>query len=167
MQWVDLVMLGVLSISIIVGLVRGFVFELLSLFGWVVSYFVARWFADDLAPYIPVGRPGGGLNLGASFALLFVVTLLAWAITSRLLRFLIHATPLSLPDRLLGAAFGLLRGFVVLLVATTLVTVTPLAKSAPWQASAGARWSVAALESLRPMLPLQLSNRLPAPVQVR
>ncbi len=161
MQWVDLAMLGVLSISVIVGMVRGFVFEVLSLVGWVVAYLVARWFAADLAVHIPIGKPGSAVNHAVGFAILFIAALLLWAIASRLLRFLIHASPLSLPDRALGAGFGLLRGLVLLMAAATVITVTPLAKTPAWQASRGAQWLHSALGSLRPLLPSQLSNHLP------
>lgn len=167
MQWVDLVMLGALSVSVVVGLVRGFVFEVLSLLGWFVAYFAARWFAAELGPYVPVGKPGTGLNHAASFAALFIATLLAWALASRLLRFLIHATPLSLPDRVLGGTFGLLRGLVLLLAVATVIATTPLANSPAWKTSHGARWLHAALDGLRPMLPSQLANHLPAPGTVR
>jgi membrane protein required for colicin V production len=167
MQWVDLIMLGVLSISVIVGLVRGLVFEVLSVLGWFAAYFVARWFAVELGPYLPVGQPGSALNYAASFAALFIAALLVWALASRLLRFLIHATPLSLPDRLLGGAFGLLRGLVLLLAVATVVAMTPLANAPGWKTSHGARWLHVALDGLRPLLPSQLSNHLPAPGTVR
>jgi membrane protein required for colicin V production len=162
MQWVDLAMLAVLLLSVIVGLVRGFVFEVLSLAGWFVAYFTAHWFAAELAPYVPVGKPGSALNHGAAFAALFIAALIVWAIASRLLRFLIHATPLSLPDRLLGAAFGLARGLLMLLVAATVIAYTPLVKSPLWQGSLGAHWLHSALDGLRPLLPPQVSNHLPA-----
>ncbi|MCR5882989.1 CvpA family protein [Rhizobacter sp. J219] len=161
MQWVDLVMLGILAISVIVGLVRGFVFEVLSLAGWLVAYLVARWFAADVAVHIPVGKPGSAVNHAVGFVALFIAVLLLWAIVSRLLRFLIHASPLSLPDRALGAGFGLLRGLVLLLAAATVIMVTPLAKSPPWRASQGAQWLHSALDGLRPLLPPQLSTHLP------
>jgi membrane protein required for colicin V production len=161
-QWVDLAMLGLLAISVIVGLVRGFVFELLSLAGWFAAYFLAQWFAGDVAPMIPVGRPGGPLNHAAGFAALFIVVLVAWAIVSRVLRFLIHATPLSIPDRLLGGLFGLLRGLLILLAAATVISHTPAVKSPAWQASHGAHWLQVALDGLRPLLPASVSTHLPA-----
>ncbi len=163
MPWVDLVLAGVLVISVIVGLVRGFVFEVLSLLGWFVAYFAAHWFAGDLAPHIPVGTPGSGINHATAFAALFVGVLLLWALSSRLLRFLIHASPLSLPDRALGAGFGLLRGLLLLLAVTTVISLTPLVKSPTWQASQGAQWLHAVLTGLRPVLPPQLLQHLPAP----
>ena len=55
--WVDAVMLGALVLSVIVGLMRGFVFELLSLVGWVAAYFAAQWFTPMLAPMLTTLSP--------------------------------------------------------------------------------------------------------------
>ena len=162
MQWVDIVLASVLVLSVLVGLVRGFVFEVLSLLGWFVAYFAAQWLAPEVAPHIPVGKTGSGINHAAAFTAIFVAVLLVWAVASRLLRFLIRATPLSLPDRLLGGAFGLLRGLVVLLAAATVISITPLTKSPAWQASQGAQWLQVTLGALRPVLPPQLLQHLPA-----
>jgi membrane protein required for colicin V production len=167
MQWVDLILAGILALSVVVGLVRGFVFEVLSLLGWFVAYFAAQWLAPDVAPHIPVGNPGSGVNHAAAFAAVFIAALLVWALGSRLLRLLIHATPLSVPDRLLGATFGLLRGLVLLLAAATVISLTPLVKLPAWQASQGAQWLQAAISGLRPVLPPQLLKHLPAFGSVR
>jgi membrane protein required for colicin V production len=167
MQWIDLVLAGVLGVSIIVGLVRGFVFEVLSLLGWFAAYFTAQWLAPEAAPHIPVGRPGSGINHAAAFAAVFVAALLLWTVGSRLLRLLIHASPLSLPDRVLGGIFGLLRGLVLLLAVTTVISLTPLMKSPVWQASQGARWLQVALDTLRPVLPPQILQHLPTSGTVR
>jgi membrane protein required for colicin V production len=159
--WVDVVFVGVLLASVIVGLVRGLVFEVLSLAGWVVAYFVAQWFAPDVAPHLPVGRPGSAVNVGAAFAATFIAVLIAWSLLSRLVRLLLHATPLSLVDRALGAGFGLVRGVVVLLVLTTLVMFTSFAKSNAWRESRGAVWAGEALQGIKPMLPPQIAGHLP------
>jgi membrane protein required for colicin V production len=167
MHWVDIVLACVLALSVIVGLVRGVVFEVLSLLGWFVAYFAAQWLAADLAPHIPVGKPGSGINHAAAFAAIFVAALLVWALGSRLLRLLIHATPLGVPDRLFGGVFGLLRGTVLLLAVATVISLTPLIKSPVWQASQGAQWLQVALNGLRPVLPPQLLQHLPASGNVR
>jgi len=153
LSWLDWTLLAVLAASVVVGLVRGFVFECLSLAGWVVAWFVAQWGAPQLAPHLPVGATGSALNLGAAFALSFVAALIVWTLLSRLVRLLIHATPLSLPDRLLGALFGLLRGGVLLLAVATVVALTPASQSTAWRTSHGARWLGVALASLKPLLP--------------
>ena len=68
---VDWVLLALMAVSVAVGVVRGFVFELLSLLGWVVAWFAAQWGSPLLAPHVPVGAPGSGLNAGVSFGLAF------------------------------------------------------------------------------------------------
>ena len=153
LSWLDWSLLAALALSVVVGLVRGFVFECLSLAGWLVAWFAAQWGAPMLAPRLPVGTPGSALQMGAAFALSFLGALLVWALLSRLVRLLIHATPLSLPDRLLGAVFGLLRGLVLLLALATVVALTPASQSPGWRASQGARWLGVALATLKPLLP--------------
>ena len=162
LSWLDWTLAAVLAASMVVGLARGFVFECLSLAGWVVAWFVAQWGAPLLAPYIPVGRAGSALNLGLAFVLGFVAVLVVWALLARLVRLLIHATPLSLPDRALGALFGLLRGAVLLLAVATLVAFTPASQSPVWRSSHGARWLGVALASLKPYLPASAARLLRA-----
>ena len=153
LSWLDWTLLSVLALSMLVGLVRGFVFECLSLAGWVVAWFAAQWTSPSLAPYIPLGTPGSALNLGLAIALAFIGALIIWALLARLVRMVIHATPLSVMDRLLGAVFGLLRGSVLLLAVATVVALTPASQSKGWRASEGARWLGQALATLKPLLP--------------
>ena len=160
--WVDACLFGVLVLSIIVGAVRGLVFEVLSLAGWIVAYFVALWATPMLAPHLPIGAPDSALNQGASFASAFVLTLIVWSLLSRVVRSLIHATPLRPVDRLLGGGFGLLRGGLVLLLVAALVGFTPAARSTAWQASVGARYLHAALGEIKPTLPPDVARFLPA-----
>ncbi len=151
--WVDWALLAVLLLSLLVGLWRGLVFELLALAGWLAAWFAAHWSAPTLAPHVPVGTPGGSFNLGVAFALAFAGALLAWALAARLVRLLTHATPLAVPDRLLGGVFGTLRGAVLLLALASVVALTPAAQSHDWRASQGARWLGHLLLVLEPLLP--------------
>lgn len=161
LPWIDWALLAVLALSVIVGLMRGFVFEVLSLVGWLVAWFGAQWLAPVLSPHIPLGTPGSASNMAACYVIGFVGILIAWVLLAKLVRLLIHATPLSFPDRLLGAGFGLLRGGVLLLAVATVVALTPVAQSAPWQRSEGARWLGIAMLGLKPLLPGELARYLP------
>ena len=159
--WVDWALLAVLVLSVAVGLWRGLVFEVLSLLGWIAAYIAAQVLAPVLAPMLPVGKEGSALNHAAAFALVFVVALVLWALLSRLLRALIHATPLQVVDRVLGGGFGLLRGAVLLLAVATVVVLTPAQRSSAWQRSQGAAWLTALLNGLKPVLPDAIAQRLP------
>jgi membrane protein required for colicin V production len=158
--WVDALLLVVLLASVVIGIVRGFVFEVLSLLGWIAAWFGAQWAAPQLAPALPVGTPGGALNLGAAFAICFVLALVLWALLARLIRLLIHATPLSVPDRLLGAGFGALRAGVLGLALATVVGLTPAAQSQGWRQSQGARWLGEVIVLLKPLLPAEAQRWL-------
>jgi membrane protein required for colicin V production len=160
--WVDGTFLLVVALSVLVGLVRGFVFECLSLAGWVVAWFGAAWAAPQLAPHLPVGTPGSALNLAAALTLSFVAVLVAWGLLSRLVRLVVHATPLSVPDRLLGGGFGALRAGVLLLAVAAVVALTPAAQSQAWRAATGARWLELTLQAVKPLLPESASRRMPA-----
>ncbi len=170
----DWVMVAMVAVSLLVGVVRGFVFESLSLAGWVVAWFGAQWAAPLLAPHLPIGpsgpsgpsgpigQPGTPLNHGAAFVVAFVAALIIWALLARVVRMLIHATPLSGIDRVLGAGFGLLRGLVILLALASVVAMTPAVKSHAWQRSQGARILVKTLLALKPLLPESAARLLPA-----
>ena len=160
--WVDWVLLAVLVTSVVIGLVRGLVFEVLSLLGWLAAYIAAQAFSADLAPHLAVGTPGSALNAAAAFALTFVLALIAWMLMARLVRLLIHATPLTLIDRTFGAAFGLVRALVLLLAVATIVSYTPAVRAASWQASHGAAWLGQLLAGLKPVLPHAVVRHLPA-----
>ena len=111
----DLVFSTAPPMSAVVGVWRGLVFELMSLFGWVVAYVAAQAFSPQVGAYIPLGTPGSAMHQAFAFFATFVGSLLVWALLARLVRMAIQATPLTVPDRLLGGGFGLLRGLVVLL----------------------------------------------------
>jgi membrane protein required for colicin V production len=155
--WVDIVLLSVLGLSVLIGLWRGFVFEILSLLGWVVAFFIANATGPLLADYLPLGEPGSQLRLWAAYLLVFVLVLVTCTLFARMLRALVSATPLSLVDHLLGAVFGAVRGLVILVVAGLLVTLSPWAGSPAWKSSHGPLWVGLALEGLKPVLPQSLN----------
>jgi membrane protein required for colicin V production len=160
--WIDWTLLAVLALSVLIGLVRGFVFEVLSLAGWLAAWFGAQWAAPQAAPHVPIGTAGSALNIAASFVLCFLAVLIVWALLARLVRLLLHATPLSLADRALGAGFGLVRGAVLLLALATVVMLTPAASSPTWRSSHGALWLGVAINGLKPLLPQAVASKLPA-----
>jgi membrane protein required for colicin V production len=160
--WVDWSLLTVLAVSVVLGLARGFVFELMALAGWVVAWMAAQWFTPAVQPHFEAlaGLDGSGPRL-AAFVAVFAGTLLAWSLLARAVKLLLHATPLSVPDRVLGAGFGVLRGAVLLLVLATVVGLTPAAQSQAWRASHGAHWLVLSLQAARPLLPQAAHHVLP------
>jgi membrane protein required for colicin V production len=159
--WVDLTLLALLGLSVLIGMARGLVFELMSLIGWVVAYVAAQVWSPRLLAYMPIGAAGSSLQQGAAFVVSFIGVLIAWSLLARLVRLGLHATPLTLIDRMLGAGFGFLRGGVLLLVLATAVAFTPAVRSQPWQDSHAAAWLGQALQGIKPVLPDEVARHLP------
>lgn len=149
----DAALVGVVLLSLLVGWVRGFAFEVLSLLGWLAAWFVAVVYSPQWAIHLPVGPPASRLNLAATLIATFIATLILWGLGARLVRLLIHATPLSLIDRVLGSLFGLLRGLVIGLTVAALLPLTPWANGRIWRDSAIAGLLDEALAELRPLWP--------------
>ncbi|AVJ55493.1 bacteriocin production protein [Idiomarina sp. OT37-5b] len=135
MLWIDFSIIGIIAISTLVSLVRGFIKEAVSLVIWVAAFFIASQFYQDLAVYI-TQLQDPMLRNGAAIAILFVVTLILGAIVNYILSKLVEHTGLSGTDRVLGLVFGALRG--VLIVAALLFfmdSFTGLSDSQWWQDS--------------------------------
>jgi membrane protein required for colicin V production len=156
LSWVDLAFAAVLLISIGIGLWRGLIFEVMSLAGWVVAYFAASPLApvvEDLLPVSMTSKFGPAALHVVALAIAFFFVLLVWSLASRLVKTLIHATPLSVVDRLGGAGFGALRGVFIALLLVLIIGASPLAESSTWRASRAAPVLTGVLQDAAPLLP--------------
>ncbi len=160
--WVDIALLLLLAASVLLGLWRGLVFELLSIAGWIVAYFACPFLAPWIAAWLPTERIGPSLLHIASLVLAFILIVIVWGLAAKLLRALIHASPLSVFDRLLGGGFGVLRGLLVCLLVVVVVSMTPAVTSPTWQASVMAPRLQQLLQQMRPVLPEDLVKLIPA-----
>lgn len=160
MTVLDLILTGVLVFSLLLGAWRGLVYEVLSVLGWAVSFYAAQWFAPQVATWLPLQSASNALRYAAAFVLVFIAAVFVAGLLAALLKKLVNAIGLRPVDRTLGAAFGVLRGVIMLLVATVVVNMTALKSSDWWMASKGAPVLTATLGSLKPLLPEQFANYL-------
>jgi len=151
LNWVDNVFLAIFFISAIAGLMRGLVKEVISLITWVAAFVVASLFATPVAQYFTssqsvqsvvssassaVGSNAAAtsvsmLSVGISYVILFVVTLIVGSIFNYILSKAVEGQGISFFNRLLGAVFGLARGFLLVLIVVFLVQMTALQQQ-PW-----------------------------------
>lgn len=136
MNWVDLTILGVIAISALVSLIRGFVREALSLVSWVIAFFVASRFYKDVSPLLADYLQDPFLRDGGAILLLFLLTLIVGSLINYLIGILVDKSGLTGTDRVLGMVFGGLRGvLVVAAILFVLDSFTGLNSSAGWQQS--------------------------------
>jgi membrane protein required for colicin V production len=157
----DWLLLGVLVLSMALGLWRGLVYEVMSVLGWVASFVLAQLYATAAAAELPLGTMSEPLRYAAGFAAVFVASAFAGGLLAFITKKLIEAVGLRPVDRMLGAAFGFVRGMVLLLALAVLAALTPLHSAALWQESWGAAVLTTALKGLKPVLPEDFGKYLP------
>nr|WP_216819440.1 MULTISPECIES: CvpA family protein [unclassified Gilliamella] len=135
MNWVDYAIIGVIILSALISIVRGFVKEALSLISWVLAFFIASRFYMYITSYLTY-FDSDVIRIAVAIAILFISTLIVCAIISYIIGQLVQKTGLSGTDRVLGICFGVLRGIlVVALVLFFIDTFTPLSQSQEWKQS--------------------------------
>ncbi len=135
MIWVDIVIPGIIAISALFSLIRGFVREALSLLGWLAAVWVALTFTKDFADLLLTGISAPSIRMVVSFTILFVVTLVITALVNHLAGSLVVKTGLSSTDRMIGMVFGIARGVLVVAVLVLLAGMTTIPQDPWWQQS--------------------------------
>lgn len=161
MALLDWIGLSVLLLSMLLGLVRGLVYELMSLAGWIAAFLCAQWFAAGVADWLPIGEAGAVWRYPLAFVLVFIAVAFGVGLLATLTRKMIAAVGLRPVDRMLGAVFGVARAAVALLVAAVVVHLMALSDGPLWKESRGAIVLDAALQSVKPALPEKLASYLP------
>jgi membrane protein required for colicin V production len=114
MNSTDYLVLAAILISAIVGALRGFLREAVALGAWIIALFVAWHFSDLIEPHLGGLIGTSEVKPWAARVIIVALILLLGAAIGALLTHFIRLSIFSGLDRLLGFAFGLLRGFVLL-----------------------------------------------------
>ncbi|MEN9619507.1 MAG: hypothetical protein RL406_1744 [Pseudomonadota bacterium] len=158
---VDWILLAVLGLSLLLGMWRGIVQEVLSLVGWGAAFYVSQMYAPLAAAWLPMEGSSQMLRYAAGFVVVFVAVLIATVLVSWVVKKLVSAVGLGPLDRLLGSLFGLMRGVVILLAVTVFVGMTPMRETEAWKQAQGAQWLQQFLHVLKPVLPADFGKYLP------
>ncbi len=156
----DYVVLGIVAVSLMLGLWRGVVSELIALAAWVMAFMAALEFGADAGKAVFTGLADPAIRILAGCVLIFVGVLVLMSLIRLAVRSMVKALGLSLSDRLLGMFFGLARGvlLVMLLVAAGGMTSAP---QQPWwkEATLAPPLETAVLVA-KPWLPDDLAKKI-------
>lgn len=135
MNWFDYAIIATLALSVLVGLWRGFIGEVLALVCWVFAFWVAWMFGPVLAEQFSASISVPSVRVMLGYVVCFIAVLIAGAIVGYLMRKLVSGSGLSGTDRLLGMVFGLVRGFALVVLVVVLMKFTPVVRDDWWQGS--------------------------------
>ena len=157
-SWVDFALAGIVALSAVISVLRGFIREALALMGWVAAVWVAFTFTDSLAVLFEQHVTLPSLRMGLSFVLLFAGTLVLSALAVYLVGLLVDKTGLSGTDRMLGVVFGAARGFIIAAILVLLAGLTPMPLDPWWRASVLLPHFQGVAEQLRRLLPEEIAR---------
>ncbi len=116
MQWIDYTIIGIVLLSALISVARGFVKEILSLVAWAAAFFVAVKFYQPVAALFTFTEDTL-VRITIALFVLFAGTLMAIGLVNYIITLVLQKTGLTGTDRLLGMVFGAVRGAVIVLVA--------------------------------------------------
>jgi len=129
MNALDWMIVVLMFLSVLLAAAQGFFFEVFSLAGAVGGYLLAAWWYEAAATwYLPYVKSPAFAELAGFLTIFFVVVLLGGTM-ARLARWAMKEMGLRWVDRMLGGAFGLLRGVIIGTVA--IMALTAFAPESP------------------------------------
>lgn len=159
----DLLDLGIvilITLSAVIGLIRGFVREAVSLATWVAAFAFALFYVKPLAAQLPFALQSEVARLGVAFAIIFFGVLVAGAIINYLFNAAISSIGLGGVDHFFGGIFGALRGGLIVTLVVILLGLTALPANAWWKESRLLPWFTQSAEWIKGLIPDDFSSFL-------
>ncbi|MFZ2268418.1 MAG: CvpA family protein [Azonexus sp.] len=156
----DYVVIGVVGLSLVFGLWRGVVGELIALLAWGLGLFAALEFGGRVGQLVFSGINDGSMRMLAGCVLVFVGVLVAMALVRLAIQRMVKALGLSMSDRLLGMVFGLVRGVLVCMILVGLGGMTAAPKQIWWREAMLSPPLETVVLAVKPWLPDDLAKRI-------
>jgi membrane protein required for colicin V production len=115
--WLDFLLLGVMMISGLLAMIRGFMREVLSIAAWAAAAVATILLYNRLLPIAKANISSDMLAAGAVVGGVFLITLLLVSMVTIRISDMILDSRIGALDRTLGFLFGLARGLIIVVVA--------------------------------------------------
>ena len=116
LNFVDWTIIVVITASVVLSIIRGFVKEFLSLFIWVIAFFAAVNFEFLATPKINEFLGNPDISKIISYVVVFIIALFLGGLVIKFLSGLVKWSGASGFDKLLGVLFGFTRGMLILFI---------------------------------------------------
>lgn len=135
MPWVDGVLIGIVLLSALIGALRGFVREVLSLLTWIGAFVAALSYGPQFAESFKDSISSPVLRLVAGYAVPFFGILLVGGLLILAVSWAVRGAGLAPVNRMMGAGFGLLRGGFIVTALVIVAGLTALGRETWWKQS--------------------------------
>jgi membrane protein required for colicin V production len=156
----DYVVIGIVGLSLLFGLWRGVVGEVISLVAWIAAIFAAVEWGTAVGHAVFAGLSDPALRTLAGCVVIFIGVLITMSLLNMVVRSMVKALGLSVSDRILGMIFGLVRGVLVCMVLVGLGGMTSAPTQAWWQNAMLAAPLETIVLAAKPWLPDDLAKRI-------
>src|SRR3990167_6601860 len=123
---IDIVILGIIALSVFTGLVRGLVKEVVALVVWVVAIWLGVTYCQDVGEYFRSYVSNDSARVALGFVIILLLTILAGSLFNAFLGFILKSTGLTGTDRVLGMGFGFVRGIILVSLIILTIQMTSL-----------------------------------------
>ena len=117
----DIIILIIVGISALIALSRGLIKEVLSIIGWILSGFAVVWLLPVFTPIANQYVSSGLLAGIVSAIFILIIFMVIWTYATDSLNGKIRHSKLNGVDRILGLFFGIIRAFLIVVLANILI----------------------------------------------
>jgi len=156
----DWVVVAVIGLSLLLGIWRGLVSEVLALLAWIAAFIAARTWGGTVADLLSGWLQDPSMRQVAGLVAVFVATMLLFAAARFVFSRLLRAVGLGLVDRFLGMLFGIVRGMLIVFTVVLLCGMTDLPRQTWWRDAYLAPPLETSVVALKPWLPPQVAQRI-------
>jgi len=153
---IDVILLGVIGLSTLLGFFRGFVGIVVGTLSWLLAGFAAFQFGPAAGAWFAAPAQADGTHVAGGYVAVFIATMVVVSVIGMLLRTGLRMTLLGGIDRMLGGGLGVLRGGFFAAVLLLIGGLTPLREVPAWRSShvrVGLQPVVGWMESKVPAVP--------------
>jgi membrane protein required for colicin V production len=116
-SYLDLGLIGVMLISALLSMLRGFTREILAIASWALAALAALYLHPYALPYVKTYTQKEAIAVGVAAGAVFLVTLIVVSVITVKLSDVILDSKIGALDRSLGFIFGAVRGFLLAVIA--------------------------------------------------
>lgn len=132
MTWLDYGLIGILGISTLFGILRGFAKEAWSLTTWLAAIILGLVYAPLIAPYMVEVVEGEFPQHATAFLAIAISVFLASSLIRLTLAQFFHGVDLGSLNRFLGLTFGFGRGTIVIAILVILLGMSSISNTSAW-----------------------------------